>query len=73
MTTAKKVKIEKIGRKLFVDLLPFLLAGDGLVKAQINFIIFPGFAVRDFVHDFTERREVLLNCLIYENIPIRQK
>ena len=63
-------QIEEVWRKLSVDLLPFLVAGYRLVQRQIDFVVSLDLAFGDLVHDFAERREVLLYGLIDEDVAV---
>jgi hypothetical protein len=60
-------EIKKIGGELAVNLFPFLLARDGLIKTQVNLVNFFDLAIGDLVHVLTEGGEVLLNGLVNED------
>ena len=66
-------EIEKVRRKLAVDLLPLFLACDRLIEGKVDLIVLPDLAVADLVHHFAERCEVLLHGLVHQDVAVGQK
>ena len=72
-TASDDDEVEEIGRKLAIDLLPFLLARDRLVEREVDLVVLPDLAIGHLVHHLAKRGEVLLHGLIDKDVAIRQK
>jgi len=66
-------QVKKIRRKLLVDILLFVAAGDGLVQRQIDFVALVDLALADLGHGRTERLEVVVLGLVDQNVAVGQE
>src|SRR5437899_3173282 len=73
MTLVDYEEIEEIGRELFVDVLLFLGARNGLVEAEVNFEGLVDGAVGDFGHRLTEGLEVVGLGLIGGDVAVDEE
>ena len=66
-------QVEEIRRKLLVDILIFLAAGDRLIKGQVNLVALVDLAFTDLGHRRAKRLEIVVLGLIDQNVTVGQK
>jgi hypothetical protein len=66
-------EVEEVGGELFVDVLGFFGACDGLVEGEIDFVGFIDLPLFDFGHGRAEGGKVVLFGLIDEDVAIGEE
>ena len=65
-------QVEEVGRKLAIDILPFLRPRDSLVEGEVNFVGFVHLALDDFGHFVAEEAEIVGHRLVDQDVPVGQ-
>ena len=66
-------QVEEVGRKLAVDILPFLRPRDPLVEGEVDLVGFIHLALDDFGHFVAEEAEIVGHRLVDQDVPIGQE